>query len=93
MATGVTLEKVLDLVSQFVRAQKGCWGHDEWEAFLGKAAKAGVEITDESKRSLGNLLEAAKFFYDDACSAAPKKPAAKKAAAKPAAKSAAKGKR
>ena len=86
------LPKVLELAEKFVTAKKGCWDHVQWEEFLASAAKAGVTIDDESKRSLGNLLESAKFFYcAAACAAlAPKKaPVAKpkaKAKAKPKAK-------
>lgn len=81
MATKTKLQKVLDLVAAFVAEQKGQWNHVEWEGFLGKVAELGIEMTDENKRSLGNLLEAGKaFFCEDecACAAAPKKRAAAK---------------
>ena len=57
------LEKLLDLAGEFVTEQKGAWEHDDWEAFLAKATKTGVEMDDESKRNLGNILEASKYFY------------------------------
>ena len=83
MATKTRLQKVLDLTGQFVIAQKGVWDHDEWEAFLGKAAALGIAMDDESKRCLGNILESSKGLYSDAEDGpAPKKPAAKPRARK-----------
>ena len=57
------LEKTLELAGEFVTKREGNWGHSEWEAFLKKAAKAGIDVDDEGKRNLGNILEAAKFLY------------------------------
>jgi len=82
------LEKVLDLAGGFVTKQQGAWGHQDWESFLKKAAKAGVEIDDEGKRNLGNMLEAAKFIYHRADIKVDAKPAKKKSATKPAASAA-----
>jgi hypothetical protein len=83
MATKNMVEQVLELAGKFVVAQKGTWQHADWEAFLGKAAALGVPITDETKRSLGNILESCKEFL---CTDGPCAPAPKKAAAKPKAK-------
>ncbi|HOE67874.1 MAG TPA: hypothetical protein PLO62_15240 [Candidatus Hydrogenedentes bacterium] len=80
MATTSLLSKVFALVEKFVTSKKGCWDHSQWEEFLASAAKIGVTIDDESKRTLGNMLESAKFFY--CCAAACDAPAPKKASAK-----------
>jgi hypothetical protein len=79
-----TLQKVLELTGTFVAMQKGSWEHADWEHLLGKLEAQGVIVDDESKRNLGNILEASKYFYF----LAPAAPAKKKAAAKkkPAAK-------
>ena len=86
MASKSVLQKVLDLTAEFVMAQKGVWSHEEWEGFLAKATALGVELTDESKRNLGNILEASRCFYSEAgtCACKSPKPAAKpRAKAKP----------
>jgi hypothetical protein len=83
-----TLDKLLSLAGEFVTAQKGVWDHDAWEALLEKAAALGMVVSDDSKRSLGNILESAKFFYF--CGDESEKP--KRAAAKPRAKAKAKAK-
>lgn len=86
------VQKILELVGEFVTKQGGAWGHTDWESFLKKADKIGIVIDDEGKRNLGNLLEAAKGLYQKAGIEAPVKPAKKKAAAakeKPAKKKAA----
>jgi hypothetical protein len=80
---------LLDTAGQFVEKQKGRWEHDDWEALLTRVADMGVPIVDETKRTLGNILESCKHFYAIAATIAPpekKKPAKprpkKKAAAK-----------
>ena len=78
MATKSTLQKVLDLAGQFVIVHKGAWGHKDWEQFLEGAAALGIELTDETKRNLGNILESGKCFYGEADVA----PAPRKAAVK-----------
>lgn len=76
------LQKLLDLIGDFVVKQNGCWEHDEWETLVAKAHKLGVTLDDEGKRNLGNMLEAAKHFYHLAPPPAKKKTAAKKTTAK-----------
>lgn len=63
MAAKNLSQKVLDLAGKFVARQEGAWEHTDWEIFLEEAAGLGIELTDESRRNLGNILEAAKFFY------------------------------
>ena len=55
--------------------------------FLSKAAALGVVLDDESKRGLGNILEACKFFYCAGPAPAPKKKAPSKKKAEPKSKS------
>lgn len=82
------LQKVLELAGSFVTTQRGSWEHADWETLLNKIAAQGIEVTDETKRNLGNILEASKYFYALSSSspakkkAATKKPAAKKAPVK-----------
>lgn len=79
-----TTQQILDAAGQFVTKQKGVWEHDDWEAFLDKMSAIGVKLDDNGKRNLGNVLEAAKYFYQAAPPVAPKRKAApkKKTAAK-----------
>ena len=58
-----SLQKVLDLAGKFVTKQEGEWNHEEWETLLPKVTKMGFEMDDETKRHLGNILEASKHFY------------------------------
>ncbi len=85
------LQKVLEMAGTFVTTQKGTWDHGDWERLLETLDSQGVVASDETKRNLGNILEASKYFYQLPVApakkkAAAKKPAAKKSAAKPAAK-------
>jgi hypothetical protein len=98
MAAKNMTQKILDLAGEFVTKQQGDWDHAAWEGFVADMDKLGVPSTDEAKRNIGNIIEAAKYFYLLAPSPAvpgkpaakPKAPAKSKAAVKP--KSAAKPK-
>lgn len=83
MATRNILRKVFDLAEAFVSKQNGVWEHTDWEAFLESITRDGIPVTDETKRNLGNILEAGKYFLAVETAA----PAMKKAPAKPKAKS------
>ncbi|HNR30245.1 MAG TPA: hypothetical protein PKI11_05110 [Candidatus Hydrogenedentes bacterium] len=63
MAAKRLSQKVLDLAGKFVAGQDGAWEHADWELFAEEAAALGFELTDESRRNLGNILEAAKYFH------------------------------
>ncbi len=63
MAAKNLSQKMLDLAGKFVARQEGAWEHADWETFLEETAELGVELTDETRRNLGNILEAAKYFY------------------------------
>lgn len=94
MAAKQTLTATFSLVQKFVDRQKGVWTHAEWEAFLADASALGYELTDETRRHLGNVLEAAKHFYltTDGAAASPPAKAKVKAAPKPKASAAVKPK-
>lgn len=94
MAKKNPLQNLLDMAGNFVTEQKGKWEHKDWEAFVEQVQRAGVDLSDEMKKSLGNLLEASKQFYARV-SHVPDKAAAKKSrprSAKPKAKSKSKAK-
>ena len=78
MAAKITLQELLDIAGGFVTRQKGAWEHKEWEALLKKVAAAGLELNDETKRNLGNILESAKYFYPMTAAAPAARPTAKK---------------
>lgn len=90
------VDEMLGMAGDFVVKQKGKWEHKDWEAFLDKVQKAGVNLSDELKKSLGHILEATKRFYSEVSSVPNKKAPAKKkskprAKAKPKSKSKSKG--
>lgn len=84
MATTIPMQKILDLAGKFVVFHKGAWDHSDWETFLSKVEQSGIGLNDEAKRNLGNILEATKYFYQQAPAAPAKRRSAprKKPAAK-----------
>ena len=83
-----SVQDLLDMAGDFVIKQKGKWEHKDWEAFVSKVQKAGVSLSDDLVKSLGQMLEATKRFYTDVTKIPDKKVAAKaKPSAKPKAKS------
>ncbi len=58
-----TVHALLAEAGKFVVSQKGVWNHDDWERLLAQVEKMNLKLTDECKRNLGNILEAAKYFY------------------------------
>ncbi|HRK35487.1 MAG TPA: hypothetical protein PLJ47_12895 [Candidatus Hydrogenedentes bacterium] len=77
-----SLTSMLKMAGDFVTQQKGKWEHKDWEAFLEQVQKAGIELTDEVKKTLGHLLEVSKAFYMNVSSVPNKKKPAKKSTAK-----------
>ena len=63
MAKRILLDDMLDLAREFVIEHKGAWNHVDWESLLAKAAILGMNMNDENKRQLGNLIESCKVFY------------------------------
>ena len=57
-------QKLLDIAGKFVASRKGAWEHADWEALVAEVQELGFEMDgDESRRNLGNVLEASKHFY------------------------------
>ena len=88
MATNHSIQKLLTMAGKFVVDHKGMWEHEQWESFLGEVSNMGMEVSDECKRNLGNILEASKFFYCAMPAESDGKAPATKAATKPRAKAA-----
>ena len=71
---------------EFIRQQRGIWGHAEWEAFTKQMQDNALALNQETTAYLGGILEATRNFY--AVSPAPAAPrkapvkAAKKATKK-----------
>jgi non-homologous end joining protein Ku len=78
MPATLPVQKLMRMAGKFVADQNGEWDHDAWEDLLAKAAKLGVAEDDESRRNLGNILEAGKFFHQQLPDAPKKKSASKK---------------
>jgi hypothetical protein len=57
---------------EFIRQQRGIWGHAEWEAFTKQITNNTLSLTDETTAYLGGILEATRDFY--AVSPAPAAP-------------------
>lgn len=57
------LDKLFESVVKFVKKRRGKWEHADWEAFVAQVEQIGYPAGDELKRNLGNMLEAAKYFY------------------------------
>jgi hypothetical protein len=63
MAAKGTAQKILDLAGKFVTEHDGAWNHAAWETLVQRVQALGVEVDDEGRRNLGNILEAAKHFH------------------------------
>ncbi len=61
------IDHIVSVVSRasaaFVKRNKGAWGHWEWETHLAALMDKGVEVTDEYRVHLGNILEVTKGLY------------------------------
>ncbi|MDZ4860996.1 MAG: hypothetical protein SGI88_18640 [Candidatus Hydrogenedentes bacterium] len=87
------VQHMLKMAGDFVTQQKGKWEHKDWEKFLERAQRAGLDLSDEMKKSLGHMLEASKQFYTVVSNVPDKKKAAaKKSSAKSKAKTKTKAK-
>ena len=81
---------ILKDTGEFIRQQRGIWGHAEWEAFTKQIQDNTLALNQETTAYLGGILEATRDFY--AVSPAPATPkkapvkAAKKATKRPAEK-------
>jgi hypothetical protein len=55
--------EISDQVAELVEKTKGKWEHLDWEKFVADLQKKGIELTEDAKRDLGDILESAKKFY------------------------------
>ncbi|MBF0567137.1 MAG: hypothetical protein HQK89_18080 [Nitrospirae bacterium] len=51
-----------DTVS-FIKKTKGMWDHSAWEDYLSEVQKKGLNVTDETMKYLGGILESSKELY------------------------------
>ena len=63
MASTPAVQKLLTMAGKFVAKHEGDWDHEDWEKFLAKIATYGIPLDDETRRNLGNILEAGKYFH------------------------------
>jgi len=75
------IEDLVSRASKFVEKNKGRWNHDAWEKLVKDVSSTGVDMSDDTRRHLGNMLESVKHFYTE-LSTAPKAKATKKKATK-----------
>ncbi len=59
------IEDLVSRTSKFVEKQKGRWDHAAWEKLVNDVSTTGVDMTDDTRRHLGNMLEAVKHFYTE----------------------------
>jgi predicted flap endonuclease-1-like 5' DNA nuclease len=64
----VGLEDLAKFASDFVTAQKGMWDHAAWTDFVSSLKARGFDISGDTQRNLGELLEAMKRIYAAAAS-------------------------
>ncbi|MBF0318524.1 MAG: hypothetical protein HQL01_01790 [Nitrospirae bacterium] len=50
-------------ISSFIDETKGMWEHADWLRLLKEIEKAGVTLTEETQKYIGDLLEGAKRLY------------------------------
>jgi hypothetical protein len=81
------IEDIVSRAQKFVEKQKGRWDHAAWEKLVKDVSSSGIEMSDDTRRHLGNMLESVKHFYTELS-----KPEAKKKAAAKKKKSGAKKK-
>ena len=55
--------EISDQAAKLVEKTRGKWEHLDWEKFVADIQKKGVELTEEAKKDLGDVLESAKKFY------------------------------
>jgi high-affinity K+ transport system ATPase subunit B len=63
MACAHPIENLAKQATGFVVANKGTWGHEDWERFCAQVAASGIELNEHNEVALGNLLEAVRYFY------------------------------
>ncbi len=54
---------VSDQTVKFVEKTKGSWDHLGWESFLKDIKEKGINITDDTKSYIGDILESVKKVY------------------------------
>jgi len=55
--------KLLEMASEFVEEKNGRWEHPDWEAYLERLHREGYRLNEESKGSVGGILEIFKAYY------------------------------
>ncbi len=62
-----SVEKAVSSISEqttkFIEQTKGVWDHAGWENFLNDIQKKGIQITEDTKSYIGDILESTKKFY------------------------------
>lgn len=51
------------LAGLFVEKTQGEWNHAEWESFLVEVQKRNVELSEQTIKYIGEIMEATKNFY------------------------------
>ncbi len=57
------IENLSDLTAKFIEKTKGQWEHLEWEKFVKDIQQKGIDLTEETRSFLGEILENSKKFY------------------------------
>lgn len=60
-----SIDDLVSRTSEFVEKQKGRWDHAAWEKLVKDVSSHGIEMSDDARRHLGNMLEAVKHFYNE----------------------------
>ncbi len=57
------MSDISDHTVNFMKKTKGVWDQPGWEAYLKDLQKKGIDLTDETRSYLGEILEASRKIY------------------------------
>ncbi len=60
---GSFMSDISELTVKFITKHKGTWDQSGWEAYLKVLQKKGIDLTDETKAYLEEVLESTKELY------------------------------
>ncbi|MCG6553661.1 MAG: hypothetical protein L7F77_15155 [Candidatus Magnetominusculus sp. LBB02] len=59
-----TMKAIAENTVSFLNKTKGSWDHAGWETYLKDMQKKGAELSDETVKYLGSVLEISKELYN-----------------------------
>ena len=65
MAIDKRFDELVQFSSNFIKKQKGTWGHEQWQDYLANVEKVGLQVSGDINAGLGSVLETMKALYVD----------------------------